>query len=53
MDKPYLLAGGLSAEKPQVLAMRKPQLIFSGVEQAPGEKDAAPMRAFVEAVRAA
>ncbi len=56
MDKPYLLAGGLSAENvSQALAMTGAPMvdISSSVEQAPGEKDAALMRAFVEAVRAA
>lgn len=55
MDKPYLLAGGLSAENvSQALAMTGAPMvdISSSVEAAPGEKDATLMQAFVEAVRA-
>lgn len=52
--KPWMLAGGLTAENVgAAIAALKPAVVdvSSGVETAPGQKDACKIRAFVDSVR--
>jgi phosphoribosylanthranilate isomerase len=56
LSVPFMLSGGLDAENvAEAIRITRPQAVdvSSGVERAPGEKDADKIRQFIRAVRAA